>query len=66
MFVEVNRQVRKRKIMEQCPKKHLDWVRETIRRKHYSFSTEQSYVAWIMRYILLHIDSIKQLRSRAE
>ncbi len=46
--------------MEQCPKKLLpddfigDRVRETIRRKHYSFRTEKSYVAWIRRYILFH------------
>ena len=48
------------KIMEQRPKKLLpddfigDRVRETIRRKHYSFRTEKSYAAWIRRYILFH------------
>jgi len=42
------------KIMEQRPKKLLDRVRGTIRRKHYSIRTEQSYVAWIRRYILFH------------
>ena len=40
--------------MEQRPKKLLDRVRETIRRKHYSIRTEKSYVAWIRRYILFH------------
>ena len=46
--------------MEQRLKKLLpddfigDRVRETIRRKHYSFRTEKSYVAWIRRYILFH------------
>ncbi|MGH7801154.1 MAG: phage integrase N-terminal SAM-like domain-containing protein [Thermodesulfobacteriota bacterium] len=40
--------------MKQRPKKLLDRVRETIRRKRYSFRTEQSYVAWIKRYILYH------------
>ena len=40
--------------MEQRPKKLLDRVRETIRRKHYSFHTEKSYVAWIKRYIFFH------------
>ena len=46
--------------MEQHPKKLLpddfirDQVRETIRRKHYSFRTEKSYVAWIRRYIFFH------------
>ena len=32
----------------------LDQVRETIRTKHYSIRTEQSYVQWIRRYILFH------------
>jgi integron integrase len=36
------------------PKKLLDQVRELIRIKHYSYRTEQSYVAWIRRYILFH------------
>jgi integron integrase len=43
-----------RKIMEQRPKKLLDRVRETVRRKHYSIRTEKSYVVWIRRYILFH------------
>src|SRR6266403_2529791 len=32
----------------------LDRVREVIRRKHYSFRTEQTYVDWIRRFILCH------------
>ena len=40
--------------MEKRPKKLLDQVRDTIRLKHYSIRTEQSYVAWIKRYILFH------------
>ena len=32
----------------------LDQVKETIRRKHYSIRTEQSYVDWINRYIYFH------------
>ncbi|MBW2431272.1 MAG: integron integrase [Deltaproteobacteria bacterium] len=32
----------------------LDQVRETLRTKHYSIRTEQSYVQWIRRYILFH------------
>ena len=32
----------------------LDQVRETIRTKHYSIRTEQSYVQWVRRYILFH------------
>lgn len=36
------------------PKKLLDQVRETIRLKHYSIRTEESYVAGIRRCILFH------------
>ena len=34
--------------------KLLDQVRHVIRKKHYSFHTEQTYTAWIKRYILFH------------
>ena len=34
--------------------KLLDQVRDVIRRKHYSFRTEQIYVDWIRRFILFH------------
>ena len=34
--------------------KLLDAVREKIRAKHYSYRTEQQYVAWIRRFILHH------------
>jgi len=34
--------------------KLLDLVRDTIRRKHYSIRTEQSYIDWIRRFILFH------------
>ncbi|MGA7932746.1 MAG: phage integrase N-terminal SAM-like domain-containing protein [Kovacikia sp.] len=40
--------------MEPRPKKLLDQVRDAIQLKHYSYRTEQSYVAWIRRYILFH------------
>jgi Phage integrase, N-terminal SAM-like domain len=40
--------------MDDRPKKLLDQVRDTIRLKHYSYRTEQSYVQWIRRYILFH------------
>lgn len=40
--------------MESRPKKLLDQVRDAIRLKHYSYRTEQSYVAWVRRYILFH------------
>ena len=36
-------------------KKLLDIVREKIRLKHYSYSTERTYVHWIKHYIFYHI-----------
>jgi integron integrase len=36
------------------PKKPLDQLREAIRIKHYSYSTEKTYVHWAKRYILFH------------
>ena len=35
-------------------KKLLDLVRDKIRFKHYSYSTEKTYVHWIKHYILFH------------
>ena len=35
-------------------KKLLDIVRETIRFKHYSLSTERTYIYWIKQYIFFH------------
>jgi integron integrase len=32
----------------------LDQVREQLRLRHYSYRTEQQYVAWIRRFILFH------------
>jgi site-specific recombinase XerD len=40
--------------MSSRPRKLLDQVRDTIRLKHYSYRTEQSYVHWIRRFILFH------------
>jgi len=40
--------------MDDKPKKLLERVRETIRVKHYSYRTEQTYVEWITRFILFH------------
>jgi integron integrase len=34
--------------------KLLDQVRDVIRRKHYSFRTERTYIDWIRRFILFH------------
>ncbi|MCK9638209.1 MAG: integron integrase [Methylobacter tundripaludum] len=36
------------------PKKLLDQVRDKIRFKHYSLSTEKTYIAWIRQFILYH------------
>jgi integron integrase len=36
------------------PPKLLDRVRQTIRLKHYSYRTEETYVNWIVRYVLFH------------
>lgn len=38
----------------QVKKKLLDSVRDKIRFKHYSYSTERTYVHWIKHYILFH------------
>ncbi|MEA2091229.1 MAG: integron integrase [Campylobacterota bacterium] len=35
-------------------KKLLDLVRDKIRFKHYSYSTERTYIHWIKHYILFH------------
>ena len=32
----------------------LDLMRQTLRRHHYAYRTEQSYLAWVRRYILFH------------
>ncbi len=36
------------------PRKLLDQVRDALRLKHYAYSTEESYVQWIRRFILFH------------
>ena len=36
------------------PKKLLDQTRDKIRFKHYSLSTEKTYIAWIKQFILYH------------
>ena len=40
--------------MSKQPPKLLDQVRHTLRAKHYSRRTEQSYLYWIKRYIFFH------------
>lgn len=39
---------------EPQPKKLLDQVRDKIRFKHYSLSTETTYISWIKQFILFH------------
>lgn len=41
-------------MLEPPPRKLLDQVRDAIRVKHYSYSTEKTYVHWIRRFILFH------------
>lgn len=36
------------------PQKLLDQVRDKIRFKHYSLSTEKTYLSWIKQFILYH------------
>jgi len=40
--------------MQKPKKKLLDIVRDKIRLKHYSLSTERAYVHWIKHYIMFH------------
>ena len=46
----------------------LDQVRDALRRRHYSFRTEQSYVHWIKRFIFFsdkrHPETWGRRRSR--
>ena len=35
-------------------KKLLDLVRDKVRFKHYSYSTERTYIHWIKHYIIFH------------
>jgi integron integrase len=44
----------KRGVEMKTKKKLLDLVRDKIRFKHYSYSTERTYVHWIKHYILFH------------
>ena len=38
----------------QVKKKLLDIVRDKVRFKHYSLSTEKTYIHWIKHYIFYH------------
>jgi len=52
--------------MTQQPKKLLDQVRDAIRRKHYAYRTENTYVSWIRQYILFHKKRHPQEMGAAE
>jgi len=41
-------------MLEPPPRKLLDQLRHAIRVKHYSYSTEKTYVYWCCRFILFH------------
>ncbi|WP_331710118.1 MULTISPECIES: phage integrase N-terminal SAM-like domain-containing protein [Methylomonas] len=45
-------------------KKRLDQVRDKIRFKHYSLSTEDTYVYWIKQFILLTPSVIRRRCER--
>lgn len=40
--------------MNQTKPKLLDQVRQAVRQYHYSYRTEEAYVAWIKRFIVFH------------
>ena len=40
--------------MTQQPAKLEDQLRAVIRRKHFSYKTEETYVGWYRRFVLLH------------
>ena len=56
-WIILQQQSRKRKLggimTKRREKKLLDRVRDAIRTKHYSIRTEEAYVNWIKRFILL-------------
>ena len=52
--------------MPQQSKKLLDQIRDAIRRKHYAYRTEKSYVSWIKRFILFHDKRHPQEMGAAE
>jgi len=52
--------------MQPVPRKLLDQARDAIRLKHYAYSTEQTYVQWIKRFILFHDKHHPEEMGRAE
>ena len=55
-MLEANRQTGGRRIggSEAQPPKLLDQLRESLRVRHYSLRTEDSYLDWVRRFILFH------------
>jgi hypothetical protein len=46
--------LKKKVFIMEVKKRLLDVVRDKIRFKHYSISTERTYVHWIKHYIFFH------------
>ena len=46
--------------------KLLDQVRQTMRLRHMSYHTEQSYVDWIYRFVIFHNKQHPQQMGKAE
>ena len=46
--------LKKKVFIMEVKKKLLDVVRDKIRFKHYSISTERTYIHWIKHYIFFH------------
>ncbi len=40
--------------MQKRPKKLMEQVQDVIRLKHYSYSTDKTYIGWIRRYVFFH------------
>ena len=49
-----NLDINRKPLMPEKPKKLLDLVHDTMRRKHYAIRTEQAYISWIRRFVLYH------------
>ena len=50
--------------MNHQPKRLLDQVRDVMRVKHYSIRTEQAYVDWIRRYIMIYTHACTEQSER--
>ena len=50
----------------QVKRKLLDMVRDKVRFKHYSMSTEKTYVHWIKHYIFYHDKKHPKEMSKVE